>query len=696
MNISVPVSWLRDYLKTDLAAKTIAAFLTASGPSVEHTEKHGEDLIFDVEVTTNRPDAYSIYGLARETNAILSSNNQKSQLTTPKGLDLNLLPETSYQLPLDVLIKNPNLCPRFSAIVVDNVKIGPSPALIKNRLEACGIRPINNIVDITNYVMLELGQPMHAFDFDKIKDAKMTLRASRPGEKITTLDDSQKQIPTGSIVIEDSKHLIDLCGIMGGANSQITTRTKRVLLFAQSYDAYSIRKTTQTLAFRTEAAARFEKGIDMEGVLPALSRSVYLAKKNTGAKIASELIDIVSKKQEAKPITLSINKLNDYLGVEISQDKAAKILNSLGFKSSISNSNSIVSTPPSWRSEDVEIEQDLIEEIARIYGYYNLPSQIPTGPIPQTEESDLTKVIPLKEALKYLGLTEIMTYSIISKEFLQLTGVKEDGAVELANPLTSEWQFMRPTLLVSLADVIAKNQNLSGDRRIKIFEIAKTYIENGDNLPTQDLHLSIVLSGADFYQIKGIIENVFEILKREAEFEKLTKESKLFEKDLSANIIASAGARLTHPKGVKLNSGIVVGTVGILKSEITDQFGIKEPVAAAEINLTTVYSLPTTAKIYHQVPKYPPVIEDISAIFDRESLVTNIITEVKKAGSPLVKQVDILDIYENPKLGQNKKSITLRLTYQKSDATPTQEEVTQTRDRIIKNLEQNLKAQVRR
>ncbi|MBI2598811.1 phenylalanine--tRNA ligase subunit beta, partial [Candidatus Curtissbacteria bacterium] len=277
MNITVPVSWLRDYLKTDIAAKTLANSLSLSGPSVEKIRRHGTDLLMEIEVTGNRPDAFSIFGLAREAHAILSFQNAKSALTAPKGLDTRLDPDTKNILSLDVLIRDKSLCPRFTAIILSGVKIGPSPAEIRNKLEAAGIRPINNIVDITNYVMLELGQPMHAFDFDKIKGAKMTLRPSKAGQKIKTLDGQTRILPAGAIVIEDSQKLVDLCGIMGAANSQISRRTKRVLLFVQAYDSLRIRKTTQALALRTDAAVRFEKGIDLEGILPALSRAVYLA-----------------------------------------------------------------------------------------------------------------------------------------------------------------------------------------------------------------------------------------------------------------------------------------------------------------------------------------------------------------------------------------------------------------------------------
>lgn len=676
MNIKIPVSWLRDYLKTDAAAKTIARDLSLSGPSVERTQKQGEDYIFDIEVTTNRPDAFSVFGIAREANAILTYNKQKSKLLDPEGTSLNLDPDTKVKLSLDVNVTSQTLCPRFTAIIVSNVKIGPSPAQVRNRLTACGIRPINNIVDITNYVMLETGQPMHAFDYDKIKGAKMTLRASREGEKITTLDGKPHNLPKGSIIIEDASRIIDLCGIMGGENSQITRRTKNVLLFVQSYDPLTIRKTTQILAARTEAAARFEKGVDLENILPVLSRAVYLAKKNAGARIASELIDIYPKKQIAQKVNLQLTKLNKYLGVEINPTEAAKILTLLGFKV-VTQAAQISALAPSWRAQDISTDVDLIEEIARIYGYHNLPSNLPQGEIPKRKDSNLKDVIGLKNALKIIGLTETISYSIISKVLLQSSGVSTKNAVELANPLTEEWQFMRPSLIPSLVDVIAKNQNIKAN--LGLFEIAKTYILQKNSLPKQDLYLSVVTTESDFFKLKGLTENILDFLSRNTKFQKMPTEDALFDQNQSAIIKIGETA---------------VGKLGTLNSNFLSHFQLEIPISAIELNLTAIYNLPATVSSFHPLPKYPPVVEDISAIFSLNTPVSLIVQEAKGA-TDLVKKVEIIDIFENEKLGEGKKSVTLRLTYQKSSGTPTQEEVEAGRKQITTRLTTELRAKVR-
>ena len=676
MNIRIPISWLRDYLKTDLSAKTLANFLSVHGPSVEKLEKRAQDIIFDIEITANRFDTASIIGIAREAFAILAAQNQKSTLISPKGSNLNLQPERSNPLPLDVVIKDQSLSPRFTAIVVENIKIKPSPAYIKNRLEASGIRSINNIVDISNYLMLELGQPMHTFDYDKIKGAKMILRASRPEEKIKTLDGVLRILPEGSIVIEDSLRLIDLCGIMGAANSQITSRTKKVVFFVQAYNPLKIRKTTQFLAFRTDAAARFEKGVDIEGIPQAISKAVYLAKHTAGARIASELIDIYPTKLKAQKIKLSLDKLNKYLGLKINPQEANSILKNLGFGTKFEN-NTIWAIPPSWREQDIDNDVDLIEEIARIYGYHNLPTKLPEGQIPQSTNSELKNVINLKRALKYLGLTEIISYSIISKSELDFSKVPKNQVVELANPLSDNWQFMRPSIIPSLVKIISENRHLKSN--MQIFEIAKTYIFQKGNLPKQDLYLSIVLQNALFSQIKGLVENTLEILRQNAKWQKPQKDSALFEKNQSAQI--------------KISDQLV-GTLGLLKREIATNFSINSTLVAAEINLTSIYQLPSIPHTYKPIPKYPPVIEDISAIFAKMAPVDEIIEKVKKV-SQLVKKVEVVDIYEGEELKEDKKSVTLRLYYQKSSQTPTHGEVETERLKIISSLQKEYRAKIR-
>jgi len=381
MNIFIPDSWLREHLKTKATPKQIAKDLTLCSQTVEKINQVNGDSVYEIEITTNRPDCLSIYGLARELNAILPQFGIKAKLKE-LAESKKEIPQVKKGLPLKVKISKPSLCPRFTALIFDNVTIKPSPKLIQDRLEKAGVRALNNVVDVSNYLMLELGQPMHTFDYDKIKKATMILRETKKGEKIVTLDKEKRILPQGAIVIKDGAgRIIDLCGIMGGANSEVDEKTKRVLLFVQTYDPMKIRRTCQALAFRTEAASRFEKGVDPEGVIPAMKKARVMFEKNCGAKVASELIDIYPNPPKEKTVNLDINQAEKLIGVKIAKQKITNILESLGFSQLESREPIFAFSVPYWRYDDINIPEDLIEEIARIYGYHRLPSNLPQGKI---------------------------------------------------------------------------------------------------------------------------------------------------------------------------------------------------------------------------------------------------------------------------------------------------------------------------
>ena len=331
MNIIIPDSWLKEHLKTKVTPKKIGEYLSLCSQSVEKITKVDHDWLYDIEITTNRPDCFSVYGIARELAVILPRFGIPAKLSQLSIINYPL--SISKGLPLEVKITKPSLCPRFTALIFDNVVIKPSPKIVQERLEKSGIRAINNVVDISNYLMLALGQPMHTFDYDKIKGHKMILRESAGGEKITTLDGQIRPLPDGTIIIEDGEgRIIDLCGIMGGENSQVDKKTKKVLLFVQTYDPLKIRQTCQKLAFRTEAASRFEKGVDPEGVMTAMNKAIQMFEENCGAKIASNLIDIYPDPPKQKTIKLDLKLVDKVMGISIPQKEIVSILESLGFK----------------------------------------------------------------------------------------------------------------------------------------------------------------------------------------------------------------------------------------------------------------------------------------------------------------------------------------------------------------------------
>ena len=478
MNISIPHSWLKEFLTTDAPPQKIAECLSLCGPSVEQLEKTKDDYVYHLEVTTNRVDMMSVLGIAREAAAILPrfgfSARLKNDLYQPTRTLL-----VGKPFPLKVIVDQ-KLCPRFSAVIINNVKIRPSPEKIKNRLELSGIRSLNNVVDISNYLMRAYGQPVHTFDFDKIKD-KMILRLSRKGETLTTLDGKTFTLPGEDIVIEDGgKRLIDLCGIMGGANSAVDANTKKVLLFVQTYSAKHIRRTSMILGQRSEAAQIFEKQPDPEQIMSVLLKGIQLFKQLTGGAQSSKIIDIYPQPDKPKSVTAPLQLIKERLGVEITQPEVDKILKSLGF---------INNQVPSWRAKDINIPEDIVEEVARIYGYHRLPSQIMATAIPTNyPETNFYLEQQIKHWLVGFGLTEIYTNSLIGQNY--------PGQLKIKNALSTDWQYLRNSLIPSHTQTFAA------------FEIANTYHPRPGRLPEERLQL--IISGfSDFAKLKGIVDALF-------------------------------------------------------------------------------------------------------------------------------------------------------------------------------------------
>ena len=477
MNISIPHSWLKDYLTTDAAPAKIAECLSLCGPSVEKLTKKGDDWIYDIEVTSNRVDLMSVLGIAREAAAILPQFGFQANLIGPTRSNLEVDQTRSFPLKVKV---DQKLCPRFAAAVIGDVTIKPSPAKIKDRLEKAGIRSINNVVDISNYLMRAYGQPVHTFDFDKIK-AKMTLRLSRKGESLTTLDGKTFTLPGGDIVIEDAgKRLIDLCGIMGGLNSAVDNQTKNILLFVQTYSAAPIRRTSMILGQRSEAAQIFEKQPDPEQVLPVLLAGIQLFKEWAGGTQSSKIIDLYPHPYKPKTVSAPLQLIKERLGVDISQPEVDKILKSLGF-----DNNRV----PSWRAKDINNAEDIVEEVARIYGYHKLPSQLMATPIPTNyPETNFYLEQQIKQWLVGWGLIEIYTNSLVSQNL--------PGQLKIKNALSSDWQYLRNSLVPS------HTQNFEA------FEIANTYHPRPGKLPEERLQL--IISGfKDFTKLKGIVDALF-------------------------------------------------------------------------------------------------------------------------------------------------------------------------------------------
>jgi len=666
MNILIPYSWLKEYLETKASPEKIGECLSLCGASVEKITKLGQDKIFDIEVTSNRVDMMSVSGVAREAAAILPQFGIKAKLKKdPYKLKLKTqnskLKTTTKSLDLKIKIRNSSLCPRFSAIVLENVKVKESPSEIKNKLTKVGLRPLNNVIDISNLLMHELGQPVHIFDYEKIGKRQMTLREARKAEKLTTLDGKTHTLPGKDIVIEDGGgRLIDLCGIMGGQNSAVDQQTKKIILFIQNYEPYHIRQTSMVLGQRTQAATLFEKKVDPELVMPTLIKGIKLLKKYAQAKEKSKIIDFYSSPYQPKEVKISLQLIKQYLGLPIQLNKVKEILQSLGFKLSVTNQKLpiIKAKVPSWRAEDICIPEDLIEEVTRIYGYHNLPSFLPPlFKIPQQSEQNFYWEDKARFILKNWGLTETLSYSMQSRQELEKFNLQPQKHLKIKNPLSEDWLFMRTKILPSLLSIVKQN---SGKReKIRIFEMAKVYLPRKAKLPQENLRLNLLLNGQKFFQLKGLCQALLEEMGIKVEFKKFDQDSSCWQINRTAEI--KSGRKK-------------LGLVGQLKKEVINKFELKKNIAAADLDFDQISRLANRKKTYRPIPKHPPVIEDLTFVLRPKTSFEEMVTIIKKT-SPLIHQVRLLDVY--------KQSFTFRLSFLNPRKNLTKTAVAKIRKKVI-------------
>lgn len=548
MQILIPDSWLREFLTTNATPKDIQRCLSLCGPSIERMHEKEGDYIYDIEVTTNRVDCMSVVGIAREAAAILPRFGFTAKLQNnpfTKTSNTNTVSEVEYlTVNIDTM-----LCPKFSAHLFTNIKVGKSPDWLTKKLELVGLRSLNNVVDITNYLTHELGQPVHVFDYDKIAKQTMTLRESRPGEQITTLDGKTHELMGGDIVIEDGTgSLIDLCGIMGGQNSAVDEQTTSVLLFVQNYEPIHIRKTSMTLAHRTTAAVLFEKSLPTESVLPTLINAGKHLKQLAGGVGVKDILDISAPEEINTQVTVSsplTKYTNTRLGINLSTKEVKTILKDLGF--SMTSETKI--TVPWYRKHDIEISEDLVEEIARIYGYHNLPTELMSGAIPTIRnDKQFNWITKIKYMLKYWGFTESYTYSLTS-----------GPGIELKNPLSSEWSHLRTSLTPSHEAIIQENRGRVAE--LNFFEIANIYKQKENDLPQEIQHLILSSTNTNPLYLKGIME-------------------------------------------------AVLVELGI--SDYMFQTHLTNDTSIIEINLEEIIQMASTTKTYTTIAKFAPIIEDVN------------------------------------------------------------------------------------
>ena len=639
-----------------------------------------EDII-DFEITSNRPDCLSIEGLGRETAVSLNKPFKNPR----KNIDELKVEDKKEIEGLTVDITAPDLCYRYIARIVKNVKIEPSPEWMVKRLKACGIRSINNIVDITNYVMLEMGQPMHAFDINSIEGKHITVRRAKKGEKIITLDEQERELDEDNLVIADDKKAVAIAGVMGGLNSEIEENTKTVVFESAVFNGGSVRKTAKKVGLRTEASSRFEKGLSAENALRAVNRAVELVEQIGAGEIVKGKIDVYPTKQKINQIPLKVEKINNLLGTNLTKKEMEEILEKLEIQ--VKNDMAIA---PYFRM-DLEYVADIAEEIGRFYGYDKLDSTLIKADTTlgiRNKEQKIKKRIT--EILVNNGLSEIYTYGFVSEKDLELSNISNEiqkYAIKIQNPLSDEYKLMRPSTIPSMMQTLAVNSNKK-NQNVRIFDISKNYkninkeIEKGE-VPLQEEILTIGMYGdqIDFYILKGLIENILEAINIEHyEIEKETKNYSY------------------HPgRCANIKIGIdIIGTLGEVHPEVLDNYMISKRAYLAEINITKLVKYAKSNKKYVEVPKFPAVERDIAIIVDEKVEVGQIEKIINKQAKKLLESIELFDIYRNEKIGENKKSIAYSLIFRDKNKTLSDEEINITMEKIISELEKNLDAKLRK
>jgi phenylalanyl-tRNA synthetase beta chain len=649
----------------------------------------GDDVL-EFEVNPNRADCLAVYGVARELHALTGA-----PLGADPGEEDATADGPSVEKCLSVTVDDPDLCPRFSVRVFEDVQIGPSPLWLKARLVAAGQRPINNVVDITNYVMLALGQPMHAYDLDRLAGPALHVRRAREGERLVTLDGAEHVFDNDAVLVCDAQSASGIGGIMGGAASEVSPQTTRVAMEAATWNGGNILETSKKLGVRTEASARFEKQLHPELALRAQRLAARLMIEHCGARMASGTIDVAAPSPDPVQITLRSDRLQGLLGEPIDSEQSAAVLSRLGFGVVSSNGEIAVETP-FFRHYDVTREADLIEEVVRIHGLDKLPETLPSR---RRAVGGLTHHQRLRRAsedfLRGRGLNEAITYSFISPEWiarLRLPDRDRRGRVlHIANPLSEDQSAMRTTLICGLLETARYNRDRDAGE-LRLFECGRIFLSNGqEKLPEEQLHLGVLLAGnyepatwrspgrpADFYAAKGLLVGLLDALGVDWR-------------------LADGGPAFLHPGRAAevLIAGREAGWLGELHPLVARSFGLEDPPTALEIDLDVTLDAAKRIRSYRDLISYPAVKQDIAVVVDEAIEARTVVDVVRAAGGRELRNVEVFDLYRGEQLAEHKKSLALRLTFQADDRTLTDDEVAERREQIRQALHREVEGSLR-
>lgn len=665
----ISYEWLKELTETGFSPQQVRERLTMVGLAIDAVEEHNGDAVIDVEVPSNRPDCLSHVGIAREVTVI---ENGRLHLPPSEPIETD---GRSADLT-SVEIKDPDLCPRYAARLVRGVNISPSPDWLAKRLETIGQRPINNVADITNYVLHELGQPLHAFDFAKLGGHRIVVRRAAPGEKLKTLDGVQRTLTNDMLVIADAEKPVALAGIMGGEESEISAQTTDVLIESAYFDPNSVRQTARQLGMDTEASRRFERGADCEGVLRAQQRCVELICAIAGGVATDDAIDVYPQPLSERVANLRPERVTELTSLTVEPKEILRILTGLGFEQKDQADGRLSFKVPSWRI-DVEQEEDLVEEVARHTGYDKIGSELPPSNSSGEYQPSEMQQRSLRRALNAFGFDEAINFSFIQQdtrfELIPSLAGHENDPAQLANPIIEDAAWMRSTLLPGLLNSVRHNLN-HGIRDVRLFEIGRIFsIFKAGELPQETLALGIVATGGaleedraqaerelDFFDLKGALEAAVDWM------------------NLSPLSLAPTSARhlrVGQSAQIKSGDGTSIGTIGRLAESVAAAYKFRQPVYVLELDLSALLSGPAKLIQYSPLPRYPSVTRDISLLVNRNVALDEIFAAVNQQQVGDCRSVKLVGTFEGGNIPASKRSVTLRLEYRSDERTLRDEEV---------------------
>ena len=682
----ISYNWLRELTATKLNPEEIRERLTNVGLAIDAVEQRGDDFVLDVEVPSNRGDCLSHVGIARELAVI-----EKSKVQSPKSTVPNTEGKTADLT--SVVIDDPDLCPRYAARIIRGAKIGPSPDWLAKKLESIGQRPINNVADITNYVLHELGQPLHAFDLAKLNEKRIVVRRARRGETVKTLDGVERTLDEQMLVIADASRPVAVAGVMGGEESEISNATTDILIESAYFNAQSVRRTAKVLGLNTEASHRFERGTDPEGVIRAQERCVALICEIAGGTATEDALDVYPNPMKSREAGLRPPRVETITSLKVEVAEMQRILSALGFEPRTQDGAMLRFTVPSWR-HDVSIEEDLVEEVARHAGFAQIQDALPPANSAGEYHSTEARKRALRTALAARSFDEAISFCFVEQtnDFELIPAFESSEAVVLTNPIIEEASRMRQTLLPGLLKSVQHNIN-HGTRNVSLFELGRVFasIQKGE-LPEEREALALVVTGGlmlggraqpdrelDFYDLKGALESAVEAMNL-----------------APLGFEAAEIKHLRTGQAAAINAGgNRVGSIGRLSEAAAGQYKFRQPVFVAEVDVTALLASSQLPVLYSQLPRFPSIVRDVSLLVDRKITRATLMQAIADQRPAHFVISEFVGTYEGEGIPDDKRSVTFRLEYRADDRTLRDDEVDEIHWRVVEALKQQFNAEVR-